>query len=95
MLVISEADEFYERTMQSNVDFRDIMVFNINELATICDKLQKSLKGVVEKHYATIWQYDSHMLRTVIEGYEIRDVKKEREDELDKAMEKEDNEEND
>lgn len=95
MLIIGEADEFYERTMQSNVDFRDIMVFNINELATICDNLQKSLKGVVEKHYVTFWQFDSHMLRTVIEGYEIRDVKKERGDELYKAMEEEDNEEND
>lgn len=95
MLVIGEADEFYERTMQSNVDFRDIMVFNINELATICDKLQNSLKGVVEKHYVTFWQFDSHMLRAAIEGYEIRDVQKERGDELDKAMAEEDNEEND
>lgn len=71
------------------------MVFNINELATICDNLQKSLKGVVEKHYVSIWQYDSHMLRTAIKGYEIRDVMKERGDELYKAMEEEDNEEND
>lgn len=73
-LVIGEPDEFYEQVLQANIDFRDSLAFNMNTLAELSEKIGKSLKSVLDKQYASIWEDNTSILKMTIDGCEIRDV---------------------
>lgn len=87
MLAIGDPDDFYEDIMQVNIDYRDLLVFNINKMALVCGKLQNNLKGVIDKNNLTTWGFVAHRLENLIKGYEIRDVFAEQERQLEKEME--------
>ena len=74
MLVIGDPDESYDYIMQKNVDFRDMLVFNISELASVCKKMHERLKGMLDKQDLEEWLIAAETLSASIEGYEVRDV---------------------
>lgn len=88
-LAIGNPDDFYEYVMQDNIDYRDLLVFNSNQVALLSEKLQGNLKGVVEKHYITIWESIAYRLKDMIKDCEIRDVMAEKERELEQDMDEE------
>lgn len=87
MLVIGDPDEFYDYTLQNNIDFRDMLVFNISELASVCEKMYKRLNGVVDKQDLEGWWIAANTLKASIEGYEVRDVLTEKVKSIEKEFE--------
>lgn len=86
MLAIGNPDVFYEDVMQDNIDYRDLLVFNINKMAIICEKLQSNLKVMVDKNCITMWECITDILKEMVHGYVIRDVRAERYEEIEKEL---------